>query len=68
MTESITTIAIRPPRRHRSTEEAAALVADCQASGQNTCHGIRPMKPLYPSRPESALSAALETAERSARG
>jgi len=35
MTESITTIAVRPPRRHRSAEEAAALVADWQASGQN---------------------------------
>jgi len=29
---------------------------------------IRPLKPSYPSRPESELSAALETAERSARG
>ena len=35
MTEGITAIAARPPRRHRSKEEAAALVADWQASGQN---------------------------------
>lgn len=35
MTESITTIAVHPPRRHRSADEAAALVADWQSSGQN---------------------------------
>jgi len=36
------------------------------AAGQQL-QRIRPIKPSYLSRPESAISAALETAERSAR-
>jgi len=33
-------IAVRPPRRHRSAEDAAVLVADWQSSGQNKSTGV----------------------------